>query len=162
MLEKYLAKGMAASWLPTHEGGQNGTGAEISVGTKEVKGGEGIYLPFVPNGINYVETQGKDVISFNFSGCIMAAYTVNGSRRVCHVSTGSQQDCKAAWENIKKGAKDVKEFRPHEHIDTDTLQKVGSYKGCYGLITAEGKCYAITVSGDAKVTVCAALSPVAV
>jgi len=152
MLEKYLQKGMAAGWLPTHEGGQTGTGGELSVGTKEVKGGEGIYLPFVANGINYVESQGKDVVSYNFTGCVMAAYTVGGSRRVCHVSTGDGQNCRPAWEQIQKGAKDVIEFQPHKAMDVKALQQVGAKAGCYGLITAEGKCYAATVAADGKVT----------
>src|SRR5688500_18408155 len=80
MLEQYTKSGMQAScWLPSAEGGQGGTGKEISVGVEDVKGGHK-YLPFVKNGINYVETQGKDVISYNFTGCIMATYvTATGS-----------------------------------------------------------------------------------
>jgi hypothetical protein len=43
----------------------------------DVKGGK--FLPFVANGTNYVESQGKDVISGKFTGCIMAAYVDKGA-----------------------------------------------------------------------------------
>ena len=152
MLEKSLAKGMSASWLPRTEGGQGGTGKELSVGTKSVKDDQGIYLPFVANGINYVESNGKDVISFNFTGCIMAVYTVGGTRRVCHVSTGDGQDCKVEWASVAAAASDVKSFKPHEHIDLDPGL---TFTGCYGLITADNKFFSITVTGDDKVVMCA-------
>jgi hypothetical protein len=141
MLELYTRKGMHAGWLPTAEGGQGGTGTELSDGILDVKDGHK-YLPFVKNGINYVETMGRDVVSYNFTGCIMAMYvTAAGSRRVCHVSTGAGQDCKAAWDRIKASAKKVKEFKPHEHISTQGI----AFKGCYGIITADDRCFSVTM-----------------
>jgi hypothetical protein len=147
MLENITRPGMDTSWLPVWEDGSPGTGKECSHGALDVnfKGTKGKYLPFVKNGINYVESNGMDVISFNFTGCIMAVYTKGGSRRVCHVSTGSQQDCKGEWEKIKAASKDVKEFKPSDAIDSKKLGGA-ALKGCYGIITAEGKCFAVVVA----------------
>jgi hypothetical protein len=146
MLEKKLQKGMTANWLPTKEAGAQGTGKEMSVGAIELDGG--IYLPFAANGINYVESQGKDVISYNFTGCIMATYTTKGgSRRVCHVSTGNGQDCLAEWASVKAGAGNVIAFKPHLFADVAVMQKTQQAFHCYGLITATGECYSIAVGG---------------
>lgn len=99
------------------------------------------FLPFVSNGINYVESQGEDVISAHFSGCIMAAYTdVDGVNKVCHVSTGADfGDCKAAWDAHKRRCTKVFEFRPSDFIG-DT-----PHTRCYGLITADLQVYTILV-----------------
>ncbi|BBO71284.1 hypothetical protein DSCA_52140 [Desulfosarcina alkanivorans] len=148
MLEKKLQKGMTANWLPTHEAGTQGTGKEMSRGSVELPGGAGIYLPFAANGINCVASQGKDVISYNFTGCIMAAYTQNGSRRVCHVSTGKGQDCKTEWEAIRQASTHVIAFKPHEFANIDAIQQAGQAFNCYGLITAAGECFSIAVGGQ--------------
>lgn len=122
MLEKKLQKGMTANWLPTAEAGVAGTGTEMSAGCVDVDGG--IYLPFAANGINYTESQGKDVISFNFTGCIMAAYTTPaGSRRVGHVSTGGGQDCLGEWARIKAASSQVLAFKPHLFADVGAIAK---------------------------------------
>ena len=149
MLEKKLQKGMTANWLPTNEGSVAGAGKELSTGAIDVEGG--IYLPFVANGINYVESQGKDVLSYNFTGCIMATYTTaGGSRRVCHVSTGSGQDCLGEWATIKGGARNVLAFKPHLFADIQAMQKTGQAFSCFGLITATGDCYSIAVGGTVR------------
>lgn len=149
MLEKYLQKGMAANWLPTTQlSAAYGNGKELSIQTESVKGGEGIYLPFVANGINYVESQGKDVISFNFTGCLMAAYTAkNGSRRVAHISTGADQDCKEEWDRIKSESSGVKVFKPDDHGDIAAVASTQQGWNCYGLITSTGECFSIVVGG---------------
>jgi hypothetical protein len=148
MLETLTEVGSDASWLPVKEGPSGGTGKECNQGTEQLKGHW--YLPFVKNGINYVDAQGKDVISFNFTGCIMATYTPNGgSRRVCHVSTGSQQDCKAEWDKIKQSSKNVKEFKPSDAIDPKMLAGK-ALKGCYGIITSDDRCFAVVVGVDNK------------
>lgn len=147
MLEKHLQTGMAANWLPTSEGGKGGTGKELSDGVIHVRDNTALYLPFVANGINYVDSQGKDVISYNFTGCIMATYTVGGARRVCHVSTGGGQDCKAEWDRIKRSATGVIAFRPDLGADIAQLGKLGQAFNCYGLITATGECYSVMVGG---------------
>jgi len=148
MLETLTGRGKDASWLPVAEGKSGGTGKECSIGVESLQGH--LYLPFVKNGINYVESQGKDVISYNFTGCIMAAYTpTGGSRRVCHVSTGANQDCKAEWERIKKNSKDVIEIKPSDFIDVKLFAGTGnSLKGCYGIITADGRCFAVVVGSS--------------
>ena len=155
MLETLTQRGKDASWLPVAEGKSAGTGKECSTGIESVK--DHLYLPFVKNGINYVESKGKDVISYNFTGCIMAAYVPKGgSRRVCHVSTGAGQDCKAEWEKMKAGAKDVIEVRPSDHIDGKLFAGTGhSLKGCYGIITSDGRCFAVVVgvSKEGKVSI---------
>lgn len=147
MLERYLQKGMVANWLPTTQLSVGGTGGEVNIKTESVKDGEGIYVPFIQNGINYTESQGKDVISFNFTGCLMAAYTKGGTRRVAHISTGQGQDCKAAWETLKSSATDVIEFKPDNHGDIATVASTQQSWNCYGLITATGECYSIVVGG---------------
>ena len=148
MLENLTRPGSDASWLPTAEGGAGGTGKVCSVGIKDVNGHK--YLPFVANGINTVESVGKDVISYNFTGCIMASYVdKSGTRRVCHVSTGSGQDCKGEWERIKSESSGVREFRPSDAIDPGKLAGL-AFKGCYGIVTADDKCFAVVVASDRK------------
>jgi hypothetical protein len=147
MLERRLQKGMAANWLPTAEAGVAGAGKEMSTGCIDVEGG--IYLPFAANGINYTESQGKDVISYNFTGCIMATYTTRGgSRRVCHVSTGQGQDCLGEWATIKGSASQVLAFKPHLFADIAAIGQAQQAFHCYGLITATGECYSIAVGGQ--------------
>lgn len=149
MLEKKLQKGMTANWLPTAEAGVAGTGTEMSAGCVDVDGG--IYLPFAANGINYTESQGKDVISFNFTGCIMATYTTpGGSRRVCHVSTGNGQDCLGEWARIKGASNQVLAFKPHLFADVAAIAQAQQGFYCYGLITATGDCYSIAVGGQVR------------
>jgi hypothetical protein len=144
MIETILKEGSSPGSLPTREAGQNGTGTLCQFGLVPglIYGAK--YLPFAKNGINWVESAGVDVISYNFTGCIMAVFTYQGIRRVCHVSTGSGQDCKAEWERIKKLSTNVFEFRPSDFIDT----KGASFNGCYGLITNDLRTYSITIVRD--------------
>ncbi|HEX8794156.1 MAG TPA: hypothetical protein VF765_24605 [Polyangiaceae bacterium] len=96
------------------------------------------FLPFVAGGINWVASQGQDVISAHFSGCIMAAYTEGGVAKVCHVSTGATfGDCLGAWDIIKARSTNVFQFRPSDFIDNTVHSK------CYGLITADLQVYTI-------------------
>ncbi len=141
MLETILKVG-APSPLPTAEAGQDGAGTLCSFGIQAGNlGGPYKYLPFAKGGINYVASQGQDVLSYNFTGCIMAVFTEGGVQKVCHVSTGDGQDCLAEWANIKARSTNVFEFKPHEYISTGG----GAFMGCYGLITADLRMYAITV-----------------
>jgi len=140
MLETTLHVG-APCWLPTDEAGGEGAGGLCSLGIKEgIHNGNHKYLPFAKNGINWVASQGQDVISYNFSGCIMAAFTYQGVARVCHVSTGAGQDCKARWDEIKGQSANVFEFRPSDFIETNG----GALAGCYGLVTSDLRTYVIT------------------
>lgn len=158
MLETKLGKGKKVNWLPA-PANQEGTGGECNKGVELKKTPDGkdyIFLPYAGNGINYTEAQGKDVISCPFSGCIMATYKKNGSRRVCHVSTGADfGDCKKEWETVKGEATEVKEFKPFDK-QRDSLISEGLIKAAfkekgptswsiYGLITSDEKLYSVIV-----------------
>lgn len=144
MIEETLKEGTSPGFLPTREAGENGTGTLCQLGLLPNLTYGAKYLPFAKNGINWIEPTGLDVISYNFTGCIMAAFTYQGIRRICHVSTGDGQDCMAEWERIKKLSTNVFEFRPSDFIDT----KGGAFVGCYGLITADLKTYSITIVSE--------------
>ncbi|MEL6110039.1 MAG: hypothetical protein AAFU85_28845 [Planctomycetota bacterium] len=132
--------------FPTAEGEATGAGTQCNHGVQDesLSGQRYWYLPFVPNGINYVNAQGRDVVSYNFTGCLMVAYSFGGSQRVAHVSTGKGQDCLGSWADVKAQSKNVFEFRPSDFIDTGG----GAFGGCYGIITSDLKTYAVTVTRD--------------
>ncbi len=154
MLEKLLKVG--DPWFGNLEGDQAGAGGECSLGVQTLRASRGrgtlepldcefVYLPFAKDGINYVVPQGRDVLSGKFSGCIMASYKADNQVRVCHVSTGDGQDCKAAWTDIANRSANVFQFKPADHIETGGV----AWYGTYGLITNELAFYAITVGRDA-------------
>ena len=156
VLERVLQVGNAYAWMPTDEAGTDGTGTLCSHGVQNgIYNRSHEYLPFAKNGINSVASQGEDVISYNFTGCIMAVFTHQGVRKVCHVSTGAGQDCKGEWDRVK-GTVNVFEFRPSDFIDTGG----GAFACCYGLITSDlqtlaiamvrSKTHAITVASIKK------------
>ena len=156
MLETVLTVGSSAAWLPTAES-KAGAGTLCQNDYKPgIYNKKGKYLPFAPNGINYVASAGEDVISGKFTGCIMAVFVHKGERRVCHVSTGKGQDCKAKWQEIKAASANVVEFKPSDFIDTGGRALVG----CYGLITADGKNYSITVVSNKGANVVASIKKV--
>jgi len=146
MLEKLLRVGAPSPLLvtPSSIGGAGGLCTRdvqtATVGTVTYK-----HLPFVVNGINSVDAAGCDVVSYNFSGCIMAAYKVGGTFHVCHVSTGDGQDCKDAWNRLKATSNAVFEFKPSDFVETGGAALLG----VYGLITADLQTYAITVVQNA-------------
>ncbi|MCK9685022.1 hypothetical protein [Scleromatobacter humisilvae] len=146
MLENLLRVG-APSPLPVTPDSNGGAGTVCSRGVQIETLGAATYkhLPFVVNGINSVDQGGVDVVSYNFSGCIMAVYKVGGVFRVCHVSTGPGQDCKDEWNRVKAGATSVFEFKPSDFVETGGAALLG----VYGLITADLQTYAITVVQNA-------------
>ena len=84
MLEMSTRKGMYQEAWPTAEASA-GKGYEKKEGIITLKrnGTNYYYVPFAKNGINYTVANNEDVISYNFTGCIMAAYTNgSGERRV--------------------------------------------------------------------------------
>lgn len=140
MLESLVRVG-APSFFPYSPTVAGGAGGLCSINVVNgVANGAGKFIPFVANAINYVATQGQDVISAHFTGCIMASFDDNGIRKVCHVSTGSDfGDCKPAWDALKKNYTNVFEFRPSDFIGSTPHSK------CYGLITADLQMYTILV-----------------
>ena len=141
MLEKKLKVG--DSWIGGLGADENGGGGECSLGVQTLThdGVEFLYLPFAKNGINYVAPKGRDVLSGKFSGCLMGTYKTGGQQRVCHVSTGQGQDCKAAWHQVMNGATNVFQFRPSDHIETGGI----AWYGTFGLITTDLQFLSITV-----------------
>ena len=146
MLEKLLRAGAPSPLLitPSSMGGA-GTVCTQDVQVATVGNVTYKHLPFVTNGINSVDAGGCDVVSYNFSGCIMAVYKSGGAMRVCHVSTGDGQDCKAEWDRIKAASSSVFEFKPSDFVETGGAALLG----VYGLITADLQTYAITVVQNA-------------
>jgi hypothetical protein len=146
MLEKLLTVGAPSPLLvtPSLIGGA-GTVCTRDVQTKTLGAVTYKHLPFVVNGINSVDAGGLDVVSYNFSGCIMAVYKQGGAFRVCHVSTGDGQDCKDEWNRIKAASTSVFEFKPSDFCETGGAALLG----VYGLVTADLQTYAITVVQNA-------------
>ena len=146
MLEKLLRVGAPSPLLitPSSMGGA-GTVCTQDVQVATLGGVTYKHLPFVVNGINSVDAGGCDVVSYNFSGCIMATYKSGGAMRVCHVSTGDGQDCKDEWNRIKAASTSVFEFKPSDFVETGGAALLG----VYGLITADLQTYAITVVQNA-------------
>ena len=136
-----LTEGMPTNLL-THQAIQQGDGGLCQIGVGNYYGAR--YIPFVKNGINWVATDFQDVFSYNFSGCIMAAFNYQRINRVCHVSTGLGQDCKDEWYRIKRNSFNVFAFKPSDYIET----KGKALVGCYGLITTDYRLYSITVVHD--------------
>lgn len=141
MLENVARIG-APSFFPYVNAIAGGGGGPCSQGV--INGflkGQHKFLPFVANGINWVASQGQDVISAHFSGCIMASYRDNGVAKVCHISTGAGfGDCKAAWDALKAQYTHVFEFRPSDFIEDTPHTK------CYGLITSDVQTYSVLVN----------------
>ena len=146
MLEKLLTVGAPSPLLvtPSLIGGA-GTVCTRDVQTRTVGAVTYKHLPFVVNGINSVDAGGLDVVSYNFSGCIMAVYKQGGALRVCHVSTGDGQDCKDEWNRIKAASTSVFEFKPSDFCETGGAALLG----VYGLVTADLQTWAITVVQNA-------------
>lgn len=138
MLENLVKIG-APSFFPYVPTIGGGGGAACSQGViNGVHNGAGKFLPFVANGINWVASQGQDVISAHFTGCIMAAYTENGVAKVAHISTGADfGDCKPAWNAIKARSTNVFEFIPSDFVGGT------AHSRCYGLITSDLQVYTI-------------------
>lgn len=141
MLEALVKVG-APSFFPyvSTIGGGTGGLCPHSQGVVNVLNGQHKFLPYVANGINWVTMDGQDVISANFSGCIMAAYKENGIAKVCHISTGDGYgDCKAAWDALKANYTNVIQFKPSDFIFNTPHER------CYGLITSNMQMYTVLV-----------------
>jgi hypothetical protein len=104
-----------------------------------------VFLPWVEDAVNYTQSQGKDVLSGPFTGCLMTAYTRGGSRRIGHVSTPS---CNALWDLMKKDSevKVIAEFKPSDaKFDSKSIT---NGLAVFGLVTADGRCYSVVCDRD--------------
>lgn len=114
------------------------------------------FMPHTPGGVNYFETNG-DVMSGNFTGCIMSTYRVGGKRRVAHVHTGTDAGadrcCKVFMKNLLKTQShtSINNFKPFDGnrdgargIDICMRSQFGA-NGCvtFGLVTSNNKPYSI-------------------
>ena len=156
MLEKELAKGKQVEWFPKLKDRPGGEQQEMVCYSG--KGTKFKFVRYVRGKITYGFSQGTDVLSGPFTGCIMAAYRLkDGFRRVCHVSTSqdTSDDCKEFWTEVKTeaGATVEVEFRPfdfYKSIMEDYTQSFWAKQNTpwvYGLITPENTCWSIVVSG---------------
>ena len=114
------------------------------------------FMPHAPGGINYYETSG-DVMSGNFTGCVMSTYSVGGKRRVAHVHTGTdagpKKCCKTLMKDLISGATytSVNNFKPFDGgrdiTKATAICRSSSFgaNGCvtFGLVTAGNKPYTI-------------------
>ena len=114
------------------------------------------FMPHAPGGVNYFETNG-DVISGNFTGCIMSTYRVGGKRRVAHVHTGTDAGANRCCKTFMKGLlkmhsyTSINNFKPFDGnsdatrgIDICLRSRFGA-NGCvtFGLVTSNNKPYSI-------------------
>lgn len=145
MIENWIKEGAPSPFPTLRDAGQRGNGGLCSHGvrTEQSTGGPYKFLPFAAAGINWCDPQGMDVVSFPFTGCLMAVFTHQGTRKVGHISTGPNQDCLPAWQKIKTESSQAFVFRPSDYVDT--RGKV--LFGCYGIFTADNQGYAVTVTG---------------
>jgi hypothetical protein len=162
MIEKVFAKGNVINVVVkgvnilTHQAmGGTGTEANKEVVTHVFKASHvfgsvsctALFLPYMPNGINYTSTYGLDVISGPFSGCWMASYLRGGYRCICHVAT---PECNNTWNAIKALTQVTKEFKPADPFMNNptlfTKKLAGGSWYMMGVITAEDKCYSILLT----------------
>lgn len=147
MIQNLIREGAPSPFPTIRDAGQRGNGGLCSHGVRTVQSSGGPYkfLPFAASGINWCDPQGMDVVSFPFTGCLMAVFTHNGVRKVAHISTGQGQDCLPQWQQVKAQSTQVFVFRPSDHIDT----RGGVLFGCYGIVTPDLQTLAVTVTGGA-------------
>ncbi len=117
-----------------------------------------LLLPRVGNGINYTDTAGRDVLSGPFTGCIMAIYKRDGTRRVCHVAT---PECREAWERVRGEAQVIKEFKPSDLLPTGIEKTLKGGLVILGYVTADDRCFALFCDRDKSGTAMKVLKVVA-
>ncbi len=157
MIETILSEGQSPGFLPTYEAPRRTVKGLCSEGIPTVLIYGSRYLPFAPNGINRVEQlPNEDIISYNFTGCIMASYTdINGRRWVCHVSTGGDDECRPVWNNLKTQYSEVYEFKPSDNI----IDINEPFRGCYGVITWDRRAFSIITTISNNIIKVARITP---
>lgn len=154
MLENYISINQNVAWLPNLQRGKRSVNPICSEDYIYFKTPGFLYIPFVPNEINFATLPSNvnfDVLSYNFSGCIMAVCVDKcGILKACHVSTGAGQDCIPLWNQIKSNVYRFMEFKPSDYIKVPIIRPL---LGCYGLITGNInaiRCFSITVVRDGR------------
>jgi hypothetical protein len=80
-------------------------------------------LPYVPNSINVVGAGGDEVISGEFTGCVMSLFRHDGLLKCAHVDTNKDTSQRKAYETLKgsTGFQLIAEY--------DTTGKLAGYPG---------------------------------
>lgn len=140
---------------------------EITISLKGVRLGKGknarvvditrriIYLPYYEGKINYVETD-TAVLSGPFTGCFMPVYQVDDKRRVAHVHTGTNADCKGLMSDLleQENYQLINCFKPFNRFDVNfrlkrLMQNSGASSAyaffAFGLVTSQNSFYSIYV-----------------
>ena len=101
------------------------------------------WLPWADNAINYIESQGSDVLSGPFSGCHMVVYNYNGARRIGHIATPG---AKNAWNSLVANDPLIEVlagFKPDVGYVDEIAKDNDSGLNIFGLVTAESGLYCI-------------------
>lgn len=92
----------------------------------EVKGAIPInILPYVAGAINYIQMQGRETISGEFTGCSMAIYNFDGTTRICHVDTAKTSVGPAPSIKTWKQIKSIPGFEMADEKETSGM--IGDY-----------------------------------
>jgi hypothetical protein len=170
MLENILTEGTVASWikdLKLESGEQcyhwKGKSKRCCYGKQQIKVSDGkgntvkaLWLPYVPKMVNQCGSEGLDVISGPFTGCIMGAYDNEfGMRVVCHVATGTGcEGSKDEWKTIAENSSYVVAFQPSNIYKSKKLTKsvgFGLSTKVFGIITPNPcHCHAVVINYNKK------------
>lgn len=94
----------------------------------------------------------RDAVSFDFSGCLMAAYEFGGERRVAHIQRGENDRLKDWLDFLRTHRSEISNlvmFRPDaDEADRRASQDRSSYL-LWGIITAANECYSLCVRDTA-------------
>lgn len=113
------------------------------------KGQSIVFIPHVPGMVNFYEPlQNEDIMSGDFTGCVMSTYKVNDKRRIGHVHTGGDTGCRLAMKHaIETGLTLIKAFKPYDDGEDFALYKENSRHSCnfrtFGVVTAKNEQFSI-------------------
>ena len=113
------------------------------------KGQSIVFIPHVPGMVNFYEPlQNEDIMSGDFTGCVMSTYKVNDKRRIGHVHTGGDTGCRLAMKHaLETGLTLIKAFKPYDDGEDFALYKENSRHSCnfrtFGVVTAKNEQFSI-------------------
>ena len=99
--------------------------------------------------VNFYEPlQNEDIMSGDFTGCVMSTYKVNDKRRIGHVHTGGGISCRLAMKHaIETGLTLIKAFKPYDDGEDFPLYQKNSRYSCnfttFGVVTAKNEQFSI-------------------